>query len=475
VPALEEADAYAELKQRLGTPEAIASRVGKEVSYVARRLQLVSLAEMPRRALAERLIAVDHALLLARLGADEQDVNLKWCLDRNAGVKQAVEETIKSRIAQRDRKDRYTPWEPESVVGLKHHIEQHVGRKLSRAPWSLDDAKLVPDVGACDGCASNTKANTNLFGDLNIAAATCEDGGCFEAKRAAFVQIALSEATVKQDAGRGPAVRLSWKATTVKPRFSEAKAGAVMVDESGVNLLQTFKRGQWLEAKPKSCEHVRLGVTVDWSDDANRGYMGSGEKLRKPGQTLSVCIAPGCKAHRKEWEKPKAASGNSARDEKAEQGRRERENEERIAENKVRAEIAARALAGVKKLPADALRTLALGVLPSHPDGVKPYEALLPGIRKIIKTSKVESVEFARAVALASIEPAALTVRGGWGVREMRGGFVEAMKRIGYDASKAWDKPKAAAKADAKTAAKPDAKAAKKAPAKKAAKKSGRR
>lgn len=337
VPALEEADAYAELKQRLGTAEAIAARVGKDVSYVARRLQLVSLAEPPRRALAERLITIDHALLLARLGVDEQSVNLKWCLDTDDGKQEAVEKTIEYRIKDRDSKGRYSPWESQSVVELKHHIEQNVGRKLSRAPWSLDDAVLLPAAGACSACPSNTKANANLFSDLDIAAATCEDGGCFEFKREAFVQIRLSKATHDQANGPNlaasvdPAIRLSFRSTTVKPRVDK-KTGTF-------SLSQTFKDGQWIEAKPKSCAYVRLGVTVDWSDDGNRGYMGSEKKLRKPGVILSVCVAEKCKVHRKAWEK---AAGGAAKGEKQEsyEAREAREKAEeeafRAIENPVR-------------------------------------------------------------------------------------------------------------------------------------------
>ena len=299
VPALEEADAYNELKQRLGTPAAIAARVGKDVAYVTRRLQLVSLGEMPRKALAERLITIDHALLLARLGPDEQDANLKWALDTNAGIKESVETTIAQRMQKRDR---WAQWEPESPLSLKNHIEEHVGRKLSRAPWDLEDATLLRDVPRCADCPSNTKANDSLFGDLAIDEATCENGGCFDAKRAAFVQLQIVKAGALQR-GRTlglPVLRISWKPTTVKPRWEK--------DGSGPSLTQTFKRGQWVEAKAQSCEHLRAAVTVDWGDDANRGCMGGSQKLRKPGELLTVCVAAKCKAHAKDWEETKKSS-----------------------------------------------------------------------------------------------------------------------------------------------------------------------
>ena len=87
MPALEEADAYEALRQQLGDAERIAARVGKPVEYVAKRLRLVSLGTYSRQALAERLITVDHALLLARLGAEEMKrAALKWTLERTARI-----------------------------------------------------------------------------------------------------------------------------------------------------------------------------------------------------------------------------------------------------------------------------------------------------------------------------------------------------------------------------------------------------
>jgi ParB/RepB/Spo0J family partition protein len=455
VPALEEADAYAELQQRLGTAAAIAQRVGKEASYVARRLQLVSLAEMPRRALAERLITVDHALLLARLGKDEQDEALKYTL-RYGDNKKPVDVILEEALAERKEDGMGGYYQPRSVVDLREHIEEEVGRKLSRAPWKLDDAELLPDAGACAACPKNTKANDLLFSDLAIDGATCEDGGCFESKRAAFVQIRLSEATKENKLGLGTAVRLSWKKTSVKPRFSEAKAGVALVDESGINLHQTFKVGQWVEAKSKSCAYVRLGVTIDWSDDANLGYMGSGQKLRKPGERLTVCIAPGCKAHKKEWEKPKSEQRNAPYDAKAAEGKREKTRLAALAETKLRVRIAGEAIDRVKALPLDVLRQLLIDQISSGRER-EAFNAILPGVEKILRTAKIDSAEFAKAVALVSIEGRHVEVFEYWEAKTFRPEFIADLKRLGYDASKAWEKPaepKPEKKAAAKTAAK---------------------
>lgn len=435
VPALEEADAYAELQKRLGTSAAIASRVGKDVAYVARRLQLVSLAQMPRKALAERLITIDHALLLARLGEDEQDVNLKWALNVNAGPKTPLEDVMQERMKDRDRKDRWSGyWEPQSVLDLKHHIERNVGRKLSRAPWSLDDATLAGAL-ACNACPSNTKHNDTLFGDMNIAAATCENGGCFEEKRAAFVQIQLAKIPEVHDLPDEPTrclrgLKLSWKATTVKPRI---QTKGLPSDRDHFAPEQTFRHGQWIEAKPKSCKFARQGVTVDWSDAAGNGWMGSGgEKLRKPGQILLVCISEACKVHRKGYEKSKSSDGGA----KADEDKREKMHQAAIAESKIRSNVAFKAIEAIKSIPAEALRHLVSGQVPNWGEEEKAANALMPGLKKIIETAKVDSVEFAKALAVVSISH--LVENFGDGGEYSRKKFLASIKRLGYDGAHAW-------------------------------------
>jgi ParB/RepB/Spo0J family partition protein len=482
VPALEEAEAFGKLLDLHGTVEAVAARVGKEVSHVAKRLKLRALGVWQRDALREGLITVDHALLLARLGGAEQDAALKWALDRNAGSKTSVEKVIAERIKVReDRSRRHTwHWEAESPQRLKEHIEQSTGRKLSRAPWSLDDAELVTAVGACSSCPSNTKANTALFADLDIDAATCADGACFELKRTVFVQLQLNRAKVLPgDSKNGvgvDALRVSWKSTSTPPRMLKGFASLNTKGEfrdDKPDPKQIFKDGQWVEAKKKSCEHARAAVTVDWSDANERGYMGAGGKLRKPGEILQVCVEPKCKAHPKDYARPKSktTSNRGGYDEAAEKAKREAAEAERIAVSKIRLEIASRALAGIKNIPAGVIRKLALEAVPQHDFGLRPYEAVLPGIRKIIATAKADSVEFAKAVALSSIETGELTLLGGWAAKETQKAFVEAMARLGYDASKDFEKPKPVADAKAKLAAKKPAKTA----AKKTAKKKGGR
>jgi ParB/RepB/Spo0J family partition protein len=457
VPPMEEAEAFGDLLARHGGVEAVAAAVGKDVAHVAKRLKLRTLGVFQCDALRQKLITVDHALLLARLGVEEQNTELKWCLDRDAGVKVSVEAVIADSVRRRKDQHRHHSWEPQSVLALKGHIEQNSGRKLSRAPWDLDDAGLLPQAGSCTLCPQNTKANLALFEDLNISAATCSDGRCFEIKREKFVQLKLAHAGMPP----GSAIKLSWKATSTEPRMEiddlTGEAGkTILTVTKKVKLNQTFKVGQWIEAKKGSCPNVLTGVTVDWSDSGDRGYMGSSEKLKKPGQSLLVCVAAKCKAHRKEWEKPKTQNTNSGYDRKAEEEKAEKKRLAALAETKLRVRLAGEAIDGVKKLSEKLLRNILIERLPRGSE-LEAVNAVCPGLRKLLETAKFDSVEFARAVATVSFDARTFEVWHHWEPTQFRKEFIQHLKELGYDASKAWDKPKVekpvAKKEDAKPAA----------------------
>lgn len=340
VDPLEEAEAFRELRDRLGSIAAVAAKLGKEQSYVAKSLRLLALTLHSRDALRGRLMTIEHALLLARLAETEQNEALKWALDHTAGSKKPVAKVIEERLAwlkkiadDPSRFGRYV-WEPQSAAKLKSHIESEGGVKLSRAPWSLEDDALLLSVVPCAQCDRNTKANAPLFGDLDMGDPTCTDGACFQAKTATFVQIALREAGHDPKGGTNGAVpRLSWKSSSVKP--SIVFFGPI-TDKgprtSMANPAKLLKYGQWIDAKKGSCPNVRPGVTADWSDSGQHGYMGGEKKLRRPGETLLVCIAVGCKVHKKGYEGTKTASVEAGKT------RQEREAEH-AAEEKLQAQI----------------------------------------------------------------------------------------------------------------------------------------
>lgn len=472
VPPMEEAEAFDELLDRLQSIPAVAAKVGKEQSYVAKRLKLRTLTTNAQDALRERIITIDHALLLARLGADEQDAALKWCLDRNAGSKTPVEKVVAQsieRVKSRAEGRSNWLWEPQSPAQLKEHIEKGSGTPLARAPWPMEEDWLLPDVGSCLDCPQNTKANAPLFGDLDIGVPTCTDGGCFKAKTVAFVQIQQQAAakTLAAELGRKSSgdvqiLRVSWKSTSTVPRQ--------LKDGGGVNPDQVFKDGQWVEAK-KTCPSSVLtkAVTVDWSDTNHRGYMGDEKKLRKPGEILSVCVEPKCKVHPKAYDAaPRSHSGN--RNENSPERRAERERMEAAikAENEIRAGLVKTAVAGVERLSDELLRSVVLLALSSWgiDEGVRK---LFPGFEKNLKTSAPDSPAFAKAAsALFFVDEERNYFLPDWSddVSAGRKDLLKLLQMMGWRGADPWAKPAPAKKTP---------KAAGKKPAKKAAKKAGKR
>ncbi|MEK7862415.1 MAG: ParB/RepB/Spo0J family partition protein, partial [Chloroflexota bacterium] len=78
-------------------------------------------------------------------------------------------------------------------------------RVLPRAPWSLEDAELVPKAGACSTCPFNSANSPDLFGDLHLdekaaPGAVCRKPDCWEQKVAAFATRAA--AVAKSEPGK---------------------------------------------------------------------------------------------------------------------------------------------------------------------------------------------------------------------------------------------------------------------------------
>ena len=69
---LDEAEANAQLQAKHFVIEEIAKKVGKERSYIAKRLQLVTLIEPAKKAFRENRIFLGHAILIARLQSKDQ-------------------------------------------------------------------------------------------------------------------------------------------------------------------------------------------------------------------------------------------------------------------------------------------------------------------------------------------------------------------------------------------------------------------
>ncbi len=156
--------------------EQIAAKVGKHPSFVASRLKLVDLVPAAVDAFYANEIGVGHALLLAKLPADQQQQALAACFKEayNSGG------ATPTRILL-------------PVRNLQFWIETNVLLILKDAPFDKRDAQLVSTAGSCADCPKRTGHNKLLFGDdLGKQGDQCTDPRCYNAKLAAHVAKAVA-------------------------------------------------------------------------------------------------------------------------------------------------------------------------------------------------------------------------------------------------------------------------------------------
>jgi hypothetical protein len=127
--------------------EQIAARLGKQPSFVASRLKLTELIPAAVEAFYANEIGVSHALLLAKLPADQQRAALSACFKE---VYNAEQKPTRILLPLRN---------------LQFWIENNVLLVLKDAPFDKRDSQLVSAVGSCGDCPKRTGHNKLLFGD----------------------------------------------------------------------------------------------------------------------------------------------------------------------------------------------------------------------------------------------------------------------------------------------------------------------
>lgn len=162
--ALTEAAMMASLAKETGkAPEAIvdelAARLGRPTAYIYRRLRLLRLFAGPREALASGKIGVSQAEVISRL--------------EDEAAQKAV---LKAALEGRSAKD------------LALAVQEHMMKKLSDAPWKLDDKTLVKKAGACATCPKRTQAQALMFSEAPKED-RCLDGGCWSQKEEAYAKV----------------------------------------------------------------------------------------------------------------------------------------------------------------------------------------------------------------------------------------------------------------------------------------------
>lgn len=171
---MEEAEGFELLRTRLGyTAEQIAERIGrgKGKDYVYKTMKLLSLTPDSREAMYEGHLGRSTGLIVARYPAEQQAEVLAF---------------IKSQAGPGG--------EPAPFREVAPKVFVRFNLDLKKAAWPIEDATLLPTVGACTTCPKRTGSSADLFGDDHDSPDSCTDPDCFEAKRAAYVERVKAQA-----------------------------------------------------------------------------------------------------------------------------------------------------------------------------------------------------------------------------------------------------------------------------------------
>jgi ParB family chromosome partitioning protein len=258
--------------------EQIAAKVGKGPAFVAQRLKLTDLVPAAVEAFYADEIGVGHALLLAKLPADQQEQALPACFKEvfNGGQKPA-------RILL-------------PVRSLQFWIDSNVLLVLKDAPFDKRDAQLVPTARSCADCPKRTGHNKLLFGeDLGRQGDRCVDPKCYQAKLAAHVAKAV--------AAKPQIVQIS-------TAYGTQKEGSLVLPRNKYTAIRDEKpktRDQAQRPEFKVCRHATDAIITEGSDI---------------GTIHKVCANPACPVHHPK--KAAGAGGNNTRF-KAEQDKQRRE------------------------------------------------------------------------------------------------------------------------------------------------------
>jgi len=267
--------ALLDLEQPKYSIEQIAARVGKTPAFVASRLKLSDLVPAAVEAFYANEIGVGHALMLAKLPANQQEQGLLACFKEvyNGAAKP-------TRILL-------------PVRSLQFWIDSNILLVLKDAPFNKRDESLLPAAGSCVECPKRTGHNKLLFGDdLGRQGDRCTDPICYQAKVRAHIAQAV--------AAMPGLVQIS----TV---YGKQKEGSPTLSRNQYTAIRDDKPNSKDEAKKpefKMCKFTTHAIITEGSE---------------VGTIHKVCANPSCSVHH-----PKQQTG---RDDKwkAEQEKQRRE------------------------------------------------------------------------------------------------------------------------------------------------------
>jgi len=160
------------------------------------------------------------------------------------------------------------------VRQLQQWIEHNILLELASAPFSKEDAQLVPEAGACLDCPKRTGHNTLLFAEIGSGQPdSCSDPKCYAAK---------VEAHIRQSTAEKP------KLVQISTAYGAQKDGGVVVPRNKYVEIRTEKPTnpkQRYSSEYKVCKFTTEAIVTEGSEKG---------ELRRLWKSL----------HKRRWTKP---------------------------------------------------------------------------------------------------------------------------------------------------------------------------
>lgn len=217
---LEEAEGYEILMKEHGaTAESLGEEIGKSKAYIYARLKLTALCEEARQAFYSGDLDASTALLIARIPVAKLQIQATKKITAKA-------EYATCNFRQGDKTMSYRT--------ARDLLQDEYMTELSDKIFPINDATLLPKVGACTDCTKRTGNQPDIFDDVK-SADVCTDTVCFAMKRTAQIL-----AIQKKAEAEGCAVIIGKEAKKIMPNNQYSSHPAPKEESGLVRLDQTI-------------------------------------------------------------------------------------------------------------------------------------------------------------------------------------------------------------------------------------------
>lgn len=175
----EEADQLAVLEASYTKPprlEDLAAKLGKGTVWLAQRRAINKLAE-PLRQYVQRCNWPCSLIVMLAREPETSHESIAKSLEEMEDTYRDLESNL--------------PYIPDAD-NLGQILERY-HTNLTRAPWKLDDAKLLPKAGPCSCCTKRSGADVLLFPEAVEGIDHCLDADCWKKKEQAVIQVQLDK------------------------------------------------------------------------------------------------------------------------------------------------------------------------------------------------------------------------------------------------------------------------------------------